>query len=132
MSQENVDLVAQIFDAFNTGGAKATLSFYTPDVVQYAIPEWLEQPVYNGHDGALKVTAWTDKFDDVAFDAHELRDAHESVVALAELTGQIKGTRTPIRQRFGIVASDFRDGMVGEVRFYNSWQEALEAAGLAE
>ena len=74
----------------------------------------------------------TDRFDDVVFDAHEIRDVDQSVVALAELTGQIKGTRTSIRQRFGIVASDFRDGMVGEVRYYGSWQQALDAVGLAK
>jgi hypothetical protein len=53
-------------------------------------------------------------------------------VTLAELTGQIRGTRTPIRQRFAVVASDFRDGRVGEVRYYTTWQDALEAVGLAE
>jgi ketosteroid isomerase-like protein len=132
MSQENVDLVARVFNAFNTGGTKATLPFYTPDIVIYAIPEWLERPIYHGHDGALKVAAWTDNFDDVTFDPQEIRDAHESVVTLAELTGQIKGTRTPIRQRFAVVASDFRDGRIGEVHYYTSWQDALDAVGLAE
>ena len=36
---------------------------------------------------------------------------------------------TPL-EPLGLVVSDFRDGTVGEIRAFASWQEALEAAGL--
>ena len=38
----------------------------------------------------------------------------------------------PIRQQMGYVFSDFRDGMVGEVHSYRTWQQALKAVGLEE
>jgi ketosteroid isomerase-like protein len=131
MSQVNVELVRKAFEAFKSGGMESVLPFYAPDVVCYPISEWLEDPVYRGHDGALKLTAWTDNFDDVAFEAHEIRDVQERVVVLAELTGQIKDSGVPIRQAFGVVYSDFRDGTTGEVRYFLSWQQALEAVGQA-
>jgi ketosteroid isomerase-like protein len=130
MSHENVELVRKAFEAFKSGGMEAVLPFYAPNVVCYPISEWLEDPVYRGHEGALRLTAWTDNFDDVAFEAHEIRDVHEHVVVLAELTGRIKESGVAIRQAFGVVYSDFRDGMTGEVRYFTSWQQALEAVGL--
>jgi hypothetical protein len=54
------------------------------------------------------------------------------VLALFELTGLIKDSGAAIRQAFGAVNSDFRDGGFGETRFFNTWQEALDAAGLAD
>jgi hypothetical protein len=52
---------------------------------------------------------------------------------LAEFIGRSKESDAPIRLPFGAVNSDLRDdGKVGEVRFYLSWQEALEAVGLDE
>ena len=62
----------------------------------------------------------------------ELRDAGDAVVALIEHGGRIKGTDTPLRQPMGIVYSDFRGEQIGKARFFQTWPEALEAAGLSE
>ena len=37
----------------------------------------------------------------------------------------------PVRQPMGSVAWDFRGGKIGKARFFPSWEEALEAAGLS-
>jgi ketosteroid isomerase-like protein len=103
MSQAHVELVRKAFEAFKSGEMEAVLPFYTPDVVCYPVSEWLEDPVYRGHEGALRLTAWTDNFDDVAFEAHEIREVEEQVVVLAELTGQIRDSGVPIRQAFGVI-----------------------------
>ena len=133
MSQDNVELVQRAFDAFSVGGVEAALPFYSRDVVMYSVPEWPEDPLYRGHDGARKLTgAWTDNFDEWGWEVHELRDVGTGVVALVEMTGGIKDSGVPIRQPVGIVCSDFRDGTVGEFRFFLTWQAALEAVGLAE
>jgi uncharacterized protein len=133
MSQENMELVRKGFEAFNVGGIEALLPFYAPDTVWYSLAEWLEDPVYRGHDGARKlIAAWTEGFGDWAWEVHEIRDAGDAVVAFADTVGQIKGSVVPIGQPMGIVFSGFRDGMIGEVRFFLTSQEALDAVGLAE
>jgi ketosteroid isomerase-like protein len=133
MSEENVEIVRKAFDGFSVGGIEALLAFYSPDVVMYSVAEWPEDPVYRGHDGARKLTAaWTDNFDEWGWEVHEIRPEGTRVVAFAEMTGRIKGTDVPIRQPIGIVSSDFREGMMCEVRFFLTWHEALEAVGLAE
>jgi ketosteroid isomerase-like protein len=133
MSQENVEIVRRAFDAFSVGGIEALLPFYPPDVVWYSVAEWLEDPIYRGHDGTRRLTAtWTDNFDDWAWEVHEIRAVGTRVVALAEMTGRTKDSGVPIHQPIGIVSSDFRDGMIGQVRFFTSWPEALKAVALAE
>jgi len=47
-----------------------------------------------------------------------------------DLTGRVASS--PIRQAWGTVCSDFRDGMIGEWRFFRTWTETLEAVGLEE
>jgi len=133
MSQENVELVRKTFEAFRAGGFEAMLSFYPPDVLWHPAPGWVEDPVYGGHDGARKMSAvWTDNFDDLVLEPHEIRDLPEGVLVLAEATGRTKDAGVPIRQPYGMLYSDFRDGMIGEVRFFFTWQETLEAVGLQE
>ena len=41
-------------------------------------------------------------------------------------------TDTALRQPMGVVFSDFRQGRTGRFDAYQTWREALEAAGLSE
>jgi len=133
MSQENVELVQRSFVAFNAGGIDALMAFYAPDTVWYSLPEWLEDPVYRGHDGARKLSAaFTDSFDNVTFELHDIRDAGIQVVAHAVMNGETKDSAVSTRQSLGIAYSDFPNGMIGELRYFPSWDDALKAVGLAE
>lgn len=131
MSQANVELVRKAFEAYNVGGIGALLPFLASDVVWYPAPEWPEDPLYEGHQGSRKLDAlWVENFDDYGWEAHEIRDLHEVVLALAEVRGRAKASGAPFRQQQAIVASDFRDGTIGQIRFFVTWQQAREAVGL--
>jgi ketosteroid isomerase-like protein len=112
----------------------ALLVFYAPDVVCYPAKGWVQEAVCHGHEGIRKLSAvWTESMDDASLAVHEVRDMHERVLILAELTGRAKASGAPMRQPFGVVNSDLRDdGTVGEVRFFLTWQEALESMGLTK
>ena len=123
----------QGFNALRVGGVEALLPFFTTDVVMHPFPEWPDDPVYRGYDGARKlIAAWTDNFEDWGIDVRELRAAGLSVVALTEMTGEIKGSRVPIRQPMGVVFSNIHENTAGEVHFFLTWLEALKAAGLKD
>ncbi|HWX96484.1 MAG TPA: nuclear transport factor 2 family protein [Solirubrobacteraceae bacterium] len=115
-----------------SAGIEALLVFYAADVVCYPAPGWVEDAVCHGHDGFRKLSAvWTENFDEVALEVHEVRDMHERILILAEFTGRSKDSGAPVRQPFGVINSDLRDdGKVGEVRFFLGWEQALAAAGL--
>ena len=76
--------------------------------------------------------AWTENFDDFEMEVHEIREVGDRVLLLAETVGRIKGSRVPIRQPFGAIYWDFRNGQTGKTRNFLTWREALEAAGLSE
>ena len=133
MSQENVELVRKGFEAYAAGGVEALLDFAAEDGVWYTAPEFIDAPEYRGPEGLLSLfSVFTDTFDDWTMNLIEVRDAGDSVVALVEHGGTIQGTDTPIRQPMGVVFSDFRHGKTGRFNAYQSWREALEAAGLSE
>jgi hypothetical protein len=101
MSTENVDTVRASLEEFNRGGIDALLPFVPSDAVWYSVEEWLEDPVYYGHEGAAS-------------------------------SPRPSPTTSTTRQPVGVLQSDFRDGMVGELRFFLTWHQALEAVGLSE
>jgi ketosteroid isomerase-like protein len=133
VSGADVELVRKTFDAFAAGGFEAMLPFFPDDVVWYPAPGWVEDTEHLGHDGVRRMAAvWTDNFDDLALTPCDMRDLGDRVLVLAESNAQIKDTGVPIRQPYAMVYSDFRDGKIGAVHFYFTWQEALELYGLAE
>jgi ketosteroid isomerase-like protein len=131
MSQENVELTRKLFAAHRAEGIDAVLPFYSSDVRMSPGQNWMEEPVYHGHEGVRTLDGlFAQNFDDWGWVVREIRDAGDQVVALVEMTGRIKGSGVPISMRQGMVASDFRGGTVADVRFFDSWHEALKAAGL--
>jgi ketosteroid isomerase-like protein len=133
MSHQNVEIVRKSFEAHRARGIEGSLPFYAPDFVWDAGPEWMEQRIYEGRDGVRRLDAiFNETFEDYSLTLHELRAVGERVVALYESTGRVRDSGLPIRQPVGIVLSDFRDGVIGHVRSFFTWREALEAVGLAE
>jgi ketosteroid isomerase-like protein len=134
MSEENVEIVQKAFEVLAARGVVAAVEeSAAPDGVWYTAPEWVEGSEYHGHDGLrFLFSVFTDTFDDWTIDVVELHDAGDSVVALIEHGGKIKGTDDPIKQPMGTVYSDFRQGQIGKAHFFQTWREALEAAGLSE
>jgi ketosteroid isomerase-like protein len=131
VSQENVDLVRQAFKVRESEGVEAALQFFASDVAWYTSDQWLEGPVYRGHEGLRTVESmWAANIDDFAWSVHDIRDAGDRVVALSEMTGRIKSSGSPVSRRVGVVVSNIRDGLFGAIRVYSGWEQALKAAGL--
>jgi ketosteroid isomerase-like protein len=133
MSQHNVEIVQNAFHSFGEGGIDVALSFCSPDVVWYPTDRWLDDSAYRGHDGMrMLAAAFSENFDDFRYEVHDIRDAGDRVVALADMIGRIKYSRAEVSQRLGFVISGFREGTFREVRAFTSWSEALKAVGLAD
>jgi ketosteroid isomerase-like protein len=133
MSQENVEIVRNAFQTFGAEGIDAALPFFSPDFVWYPTDRWLDASAYRGHDGMRRLSAaFSENFDDFRYAIHDIRDAQDRVVALADMTGRIKHSGAEVSQRLGFVISGFRDGAFREVRAFASWSEALKAVGLTE
>jgi ketosteroid isomerase-like protein len=131
LSQANVEIVRKAFDAYNAGGIAGLLTMCPVDVVWHPLPEWLEDTEYAGHDGVRRLLDWFEGFDDLAAEIADIRDLGGQVVVRADLVGRTT-SGVPLRQGWGAVCSDFRDGKIGEWRLFRTWADALAAAGMDE
>jgi ketosteroid isomerase-like protein len=133
MSQENVEASSNAMAALNRDGVEGFLAYCDPDVEWITPPDWPEDPVFNGHDGVRRAIAvFGEQVDDFQVEMERVVDVDEDrVVVLLHQSGRIKGTEHRLRQPLG-VATEFRDGKATRFEVYYSWQEALQAVGLAE
>jgi ketosteroid isomerase-like protein len=140
MSQENVEIVRQLYEAVARRDRDTVLSIYHPDV------EWdhthnLElaglmggQTVYNGHEG---VRRWSREFyeawDSVEADLVDLIDAGEDQVIVVlnyRCRGLASGAEVQFTRMAGVMT--FRDRQIVKAEWFKERAAALEAAGVSE
>jgi ketosteroid isomerase-like protein len=134
MSQENVDVVRRMLQAFADGGLNAMAEFWDPDI-DWRAAEGAIDDVGEMH-GPVAVRRyiqdWIDTFDGFSVVVEELRDVGDDrVVAIQRLNGRAKLSGTETDLRYAVV-NTVRAGKVVRVREYLSFDEALEAVGLRE
>jgi ketosteroid isomerase-like protein len=133
MSQENVEVVRAVFEAWERGGVDAVAEFWDPEIDWRAAEGALDDVgVMRGVDQMRAyMNDWLDNFDDVHFEAEELIDAGDQIVAMQRVTARAKGSGVETELRYAVV-NTIRDGKVVRGREYWTRAEALEAAGLTE
>jgi ketosteroid isomerase-like protein len=133
MSQENVEIVRQIFRAFNSEDIELVLTFTHTDFELEVPPALSAEPdIYRGHDGMRRYwESFQDAMDEIRLQPERLCDAGEAVVVAMKLTAKGRRTAIAVEQRIAGVWT-IRDGKVMRIRAYVSLSEALAAARLAE
>lgn len=133
MSDEAAAPMLSAIEAFNQGGVESALAFLDPEIEWWAPPDWLEDPVYRGHDGIRRLAAyWTELFDQYRLELVRIVEAgDDKVVILLNQLGQIRGSGDRIEGPIGYVA-EVRGGLVTRVDIYFSWERTLEAAGVSD
>ncbi len=137
MSQENVEIVRVLFEAFQRRDVKTMESFLAPEVewdaTRFAgiVPDLVG--VYRGPEGTQRFwRTWLSSWKDLVFE-HEFRATGDQVVALISNQrqwGRHSGIETEIPP-YAFVYT-VRGGKVVRVCFYPDHQSALEAVGLEE
>jgi ketosteroid isomerase-like protein len=133
MSQENVEVVRRIFEAFNSREWAAWESHHHPDF------EWSDPPEMPGggfHRGVGSIRRFLDDVLETADEWHVEIDDIKSVgddrvlmLGRSILVGRASGIamEDPLFQLF-----DLEQGRVTRVQTFRSSDEALEAVGLSE
>jgi ketosteroid isomerase-like protein len=132
MSQENVELVRRMAEAFARGDLDAALAGLHPQVEMRAtgrLPD-VEQAVR----GREAVRRWlgdlSSAFDEVRFEPERYLDAGDAVVVPTRQTMRGKDSGVAVVNRV-IVVWHLSDGLVTLVESYADEREALEAVGLS-
>ncbi len=133
MSEENVELVRQAFEAFNEGGADAAEVFYDPAVVldnsQSPFPD---AGVYRGLESVRKwFEGLAEAFGDISYEVEAVRDLGDQVAVSLRVRGSGPHSGIDVDYRFAPLIT-MRDGKIVRVDRFTDLPEALEAAGLSE
>jgi ketosteroid isomerase-like protein len=131
MSQENVEIVRQHFEAFLSGDNETALAAYDPEVVFDASVR-PEGHVYHGREGVAEaMRIWTGAWEDWKVDVKEIIDAGDRVLLIGRESGRGKGSGIEIDQWVFVVFT-LRNGRIVHWKGFVDRDQGLEAAGLSE
>jgi uncharacterized protein len=129
VSQENVDLVRRMYDAYARGEFELSLSYLDPEI---ELTQPAGQPgagTYHGHEGVIQaLTNWTGTWDDYRVEVEALTDFGDHVLARTVHHGRGKGSGVEVADRIFQVWTLHHDKVV-RTRMYYQEAEALEAMG---
>jgi ketosteroid isomerase-like protein len=133
MSQENVEVIRRMFEAYARGGFAAVAEFIHPDFEMTLMANHpLGGKTYKAGDAGKAMLEFGESFEDFRAEAEEFIDAaNDRVVVAYHERGRARGGSVELDQVFGTLYS-LRDGKIARMEWFDSLDEALEAAGLSE
>ena len=132
MSQENVELVRSIVEAWNRGDYSMALESVDPEIEVEAALGGTFDGTYQGPAQARRFLEdfWRN-FERSHAEVEEYSPVGESVVFAVHLRGRGKGSGAEVEMRNWQVCT-VRDGKIVGYRMFSTKREALDAAGLSE
>lgn len=133
MSEQNVETVRQVIEAWNQRDEDLAVSYMAADVEWApAGPAAVERTVYRGREECARgfAAVW-ETWDEFHFEETEARDLGDSVLWLGHVQMRGKTSQVELDQEFAnhIV---LLGGKIVRVHAFLTWPEALEVAGLQE
>lgn len=131
MSPKNVDIVRKVYDAWTRGEPSQAFDHLDPDVIWEAIEDAPDAGTYGGHSGVKRyMDDWLQDFEDFAFEFGQPVEMGGRLVL--EQWGRNRGKGSGLKMEIHYAAAyTFRHGKVFTVKEYNTYAQALEAAGLS-
>src|SRR3954454_23181176 len=131
MSQENVDRLRAVWDAWNRG--ELDVSMLDPEVVyeDTVLPDTAGD-TYRGPEGVVRAwTRWAEAWEEFTTELEQILDAGERLVSIHTVQLQGKHSGASMGFRYAYLYT-LRDGHGIHIRSSSKPAEALEAAGLSE
>ena len=132
MSQEDVQAVTRMFDAFNRGDFEAALALLHEDVIWQDPPDAPDgNGPYRGHDAvSAEFARFLSAWESLRMELEEVIDAGHCVVVVTRWVGRGRDSGVPVDRRTAQLY-EFHDGRVVRLRQFAEREDALLAAGLA-
>jgi ketosteroid isomerase-like protein len=133
MSQQNVELARQAYEAWNRGDLGWFLDHMTEDFEFRPGLGFSDlRSVYRGKEGWRRFAeTWREAWEDITVRVERIEDLDDRLVALLTFDGKGRGSGVEVSIRVGQVAT-VAEGRVSKLVTFPDWDEALEAAGLSE
>jgi ketosteroid isomerase-like protein len=130
MSQENVEIVRRMYDAFYSGDVEAALAHFDPDVVVDASKGRPDMGIGRGREQVRRmVTTWVGTWDEWREEIEEMRDLGSRVLVLTLQHGRGRGSGVEVEAPWAVLY-DVHGGKITRMALYREHAAALEAAGL--
>jgi ketosteroid isomerase-like protein len=132
MSQENVEVVKRLVDAFNERDLDAFAEITTPDFEWITSMAAVEGEIFWGREGIETYFGrMREAWDEFLALGSELRDLGDRVLWRGRLEGRGRGSGVPVSAPLDILY-DLRAGKISRMHSFLDHDEALRAAGLTE
>jgi uncharacterized protein len=132
MSQEDVEIVRSIYEAFNRGDVASARDMLHPDAEMHQPPEVPDAESYYGRDELVRgVELVAAEFDEFRLEPQEIAAAGDGVIVRVHVSGTGKASGIATEIEF-FHAWTVRDGMPHRCAVRTTRADALEAVGLAE
>ena len=133
MSQEHVELVETLWDAFQRGDIDTLRGASRSDIVIVQPSELPDAKTYVGHEGVKEaVEDWPKQWDDFRFEVLEISDVSETqVVSVTRHRGRGAVSGIEVNAIIAYVLT-ITDGKFARIDMFVSREQALEAVGLSE
>jgi ketosteroid isomerase-like protein len=133
MSQENVEIVRNAFDAYDRGDIEGVLRRCDESIVITQPPDLPGvPPKQRGHSGVLEAFGiWPGQWDDYRIEILRVTDAGDHVMVTTHQGGRGKQSGVDVEMDFTFVFT-VRARKIFEWRIFMDEEQALEAAGLSE
>lgn len=130
MSADDVELVRRSFEQFvATGELMWDALDEKVEIHDHDIPEHGD---YRGHQGFMRwLSDWSEPWSEWSLELEEVLDAGDQVVVVTHLTATGGASGVTVDRHDSLVYG-FRDGKIARIDYFNSRQQGLERAGLAQ
>jgi ketosteroid isomerase-like protein len=131
VSEENVEIVREMYEAFHGGDLERALTYFDDDVVaDFSIR--VDSAVGRGREELREIVAgWVSTWDEYREEIDEIRDLGDRVFVAATQHGRGKGSGIELETQYGWLYA-VEDGRITTITAYDSPAAALKAAGVSE
>ena len=131
MSQENVEVVRRMYEAFHSGDADGALASFDPDVVVDATRR-VDAGIGHGREELSAIVGrWVGAFDEFREQIEEMRDLGSRVCVVSTQHGRGKESGIETEYRYAVLY-EVHGSQITHMTLYPGPAEALGAVGLAE
>lgn len=132
MSQENVDKTEAYMAAYNRRDFDAAVADFHPEV-DWVLPEHQSFDSCKGPEEIIRFWKGIDEtFDELQIVPQETVDAGDRVAVRLRHRGRGRGSGAELDIVLYHQVTTFRDGLIVRFDYVETWEEALELAGVGE
>jgi ketosteroid isomerase-like protein len=131
MSQENVEVIRAMFEAWNRRDFAAAQAAWAPEIVIEMSTDSIIDGTYRGYEGLAEVMRFWGAFAEFRSDVREARPVGDKVFITVHHFGRGKGSGVDVEMENWQIFT-LREGRITRYEVYATREQALEAAGLSE